>query len=363
MAIFSRRRFLQGAIGVGAAVGAHSVLGRLVLGAASQPATAPRNVVHPNIDDLRVVGLADPRMTTAQEVRSNWAKQEQLVNSKAVGENIHRLACTLSQEKDEAKAWKAIFVKPPKKSWQETVVAIKTNNIAQQHTHSALMKTVCQALTDVLGVKPGNIHIYDACHGGDMTRKTPFRELPEGVRVEGKWGGSKVNVPVGKPYTGKQSACVKPLTDGAVDILINIAMCKGHSDAFGRFTMTMKNHLGTFSPRPAHKEGMDYVVAINRTPQILGATDPDSGKVLYPRQQLCLVDALWASETGPGGLPTAQPNFLAMGVFAPAVDYLIATEFRARKMGWKVNDEPLESMLKHFDLPKSDLKDIVPVEV
>ena len=74
---------------------------------------------------------------------------------------------------------------------------------------------------------------------------------------------------------------------------------------------------------------------------------------------MCLIDALWASEPGPGGPPTAQPNFLAMGVFGPAVDYLMATEFRARKMGWKINNQPLDAMLTAFGLQKEKMGKIL----
>ncbi|MHC4789022.1 MAG: hypothetical protein ACYS8K_07435, partial [Planctomycetota bacterium] len=82
--------------------------------------------------------------------------------------------------------------------------------------------------------------------------------------------------------------------------------------------------------RGGHRDGggADYLIAINKTPEILGQIDPLSGEVIQPRQQLCIIDALWASETGPGGLPTAQPNALMMGTVAPAMDYLTATRFR-----------------------------------
>jgi hypothetical protein len=149
---------------------------------------------------------------------------------------------------------------------------------------------------------------------------------------------------------------VRHLVDGSVDILINIAMCKGHSQRFGGFTMTMKNHLGTFSPGPAHSNGgQDYLIAINQTPEILGAMDKKTGKVLYPRQQLCLIDALWASKRGPGGKPTHQPNFLAIGVTSPVVDYQVATKFRGEEMGWEPNMKATHRMLEDFGYDDGDL--------
>ncbi len=120
--------------------------------------------------------------------------------------------------------------------------------------------------------------------------------------------------------------------------------------------MTMKNHFGTFDPGPGHWRGsQDYLIAINRTPEILGAMDKQTEKVLFPRQQLCLVDALWASKGGPGGNPTHQPNFLAMGVLSPIVDYQVATKFRGERMGWQPNMKMTRRMLTDFGYNEGDL--------
>jgi hypothetical protein len=141
-----------------------------------------------------------------------------------------------------------------------------------------------------------------------------------------------------------------------VDILINIAMCKGHSSRFGGFTMTMKNHFGTFSPGPGHRGGsVNYLMAINKTPEILGQMSKRTGKVLYPRQQLCLVDALWASEDGPTVYPSHQPNFIAMGVLSPILDYVMATRFRDERMGWKPNMKTTRRLLTDFGYSINDL--------
>jgi hypothetical protein len=220
------------------------------------------------------------------------------------------------------------------------------------------MAKIVSTLTATLHVKPSNIHIYDACHGDGMGRSTPFAGLPEGLRIEDSWGGSTMPTEVPPPWKGAggKALCIKPLVDGSVDILVNVALCKGHSTRFGGFTMTMKNHFGTFSPRPGHADGSeDYLIAINQTPEILGRMNPGTGKVLYPRQQLCLVDALWASKGGPGGNPSHQPNFLAIGVLAPLVDYVMATTFRGRKMGWEPNMEVTRRLLTEFGYTETDL--------
>ncbi|MCJ7663218.1 MAG: DUF362 domain-containing protein [Desulfobacterales bacterium] len=321
-------------------------------------AWARKTIVHPEVDNLRVIGLTDAKMTKALETGTSWARQNELVAEEVVWANIDRLACALAQTRNSAEAWRQIFIKPPRKSWSETVVAIKTNNIAQQHTRSAVMAKVVHTLTNTLGVRPSNIHIYDACHGFQMGRYTPFGGLAEGCRIEDTWGGSTELTDVPAPWkgTGGKARCMSHLVDGSVDILVNIALCKGHGARFGGFTLTMKNHFGTFSPRPGHEDGsQEYLLAINQTPEILGTRHKRTGKVLYPRQQLCLVDALWASRGGPGGNPSHQPNFLAMGVLAPVVDFQIATKFRGEKMGWEPNREVTRRMLTEFGYTEADL--------
>ena len=204
------------------------------------------------------------------------------------------MACGLVETYNPMDAWRTIFIKPPLKSWSDTVVAIKTNCIGQQYTRSAVMAKICHILTDILGVDPYNVHIYDARHGGSM-RATPFKDLPEGTRMEGFWSGIRATTSVPSPWKGSKSSCLDHLAFGTIDILVNIAICKGHSQQFGNFTMTMKNHFGTFSPSPGHAgvdTTLDYLIAINQTTEILGKMDKKKGKVQYPRQQLCFVDAL-----------------------------------------------------------------------
>jgi hypothetical protein len=354
MTEISRRRFMKKAIVTGTVISGFPA----VFIPRAQAAWTRKTVVHPNVDNLRVVGVTDDRMTRDVEPVSSWSRQNELVADEVVWENLDGLACTLVETRDPGEAWRTIFVKPPRKPWADTVVAIKTNHIGQQHTRSAVMAKIVHTLTDTLGIKASNVHIYDATHGYGIKQDTPFSGLPEGVRVEERWGGivAPTDVPLPWTKTGGKSECLTYLVEGSVDILINIAMCKGHSQRFGGFTMTMKNHLGTFAPGPAHRKGsQDYLIAINQTPEILGPMDKQTGRVLYPRQQLCLVDALWASRGGPGGRPTDQPNFLAMGVMSPIVDYLVATRFRGERMGWKPNMKATRRMLSDFGYEESDL--------
>jgi len=350
----SRRSFIKNTVMTGAGIAAFP----MIFIPKARANWAPKTPVHPNISSLCVVGISDPNMTRRiEKIPQTWAGQEKLVNNQAVWENMDKLACGLVNTHNSNEGWRAIFIKPPIKSWSDTVVAIKTNCIGQQHTRSAVMAKICHVLSDMLGVDPNNINIYDARHGHSMVA-TPFRGLPEGTRLRADWGGIRASASVPTSGADIKTHCLDQLVYGTVDILINIAMCKGHWSQFGDFTMTMKNHFGTFAPSPGHaggKAGLDYLIAINQTPEILGKMDSKTGKVLYPRQQLCLVDALWASETGPMGGPTHQPNFLAMGVFSPVVDYLVATQFRGKKMGWPPNMAATDRMLSDFGYNKNDL--------
>jgi hypothetical protein len=350
----SRRGFLK-----------HSVAGAAVFGVAphlflpkSAAGVREGSCPHPNVDGLRVVGVHDPSMTREVVPVCPWTHQESLVLARAVDENLDRMALALTGEKRIRDAWKAILLKPPGKAWSDVVVAIKTNNIARQHTRSAVMAKTCRVLVEEVGVKANHIRIYDGKHGADLTEKTPFAGLPEGCRIVGQWDGIETSVPIPAPWRGggKEAACLTNLARGEVDILINIALCKGHSEKFGGFTMSMKNHLGTFNPRWAHVFGStDYLLSINKTAQIIGDLDQTSGTVLFPRQQLCIIDALWASEGGPSCDTSCQPNRLYMGTFAPALDYQVATKFRKGTMGWDINEEVTERFLSEFGFSSSDL--------
>jgi hypothetical protein len=349
----TRRQFLKAAAVAG---GIAAVPSLFIRKAGAQ--WARKSIIHPNINNARVVALADPRMTKAKQPVATWSRQEELVELKFVWENIDRLACALTETRNPEEAWRAIFVRPPQKSWSDTVVAVKTNHMGTlQHTRSAVLSKICAVLTKQFQIKPHNIHIYDAADGASM-EKTPFRGLPQGCRIEGDWGGITTSTLVPEPWKdgGGRSKCLKHLVNGSIDILINVALCKGHNDVYGGFSMTMKNHLGTFAPSPAHEKGaLEYLIAVNQTPEILGPMDTRTGKILFPRQQLCLVDALWASELGPSGYPRSQPNLLAMGVLSPVMDYLLATRFRAEKMGWDVNRDAARRMVREFGYDENDL--------
>jgi hypothetical protein len=141
-----------------------------------------------------------------------------------------------------------------------------------------------------------------------------------------------------------------------VDILVNLSVCKGHGEQFGGFTMTMKNLFGTFDPKWGHRDqATEYLIAINKTPQILGEVSGSIGGLVRPRQQLCIVDALWASQDGPQAGSSAQPNRLFMGNLSPVLDYQVATLFRRDTMKWPIDEQVTGRFLSDFGLSRNDL--------
>ena len=310
--------------------------------------------VNPTIPNTSVVYLTDNKMTNG-EIARDWFAQNKATNSDIVGQNLDKMACSISQEKEAKDAWGKLLIKPEGKEWKDVTVAIKTNNIMEQHTRNAVMVKVCNVLVNGFKIQGMNVHIYDACHGGDIDKKSPFENLPEGVKIEGNWGGFSTETDVPDPY-GQKVKCVQSLTGDAVDILINISMCKGHSGEFGGFTMTMKNHFGTFNPQHGHRaNAIGFLTGLNKSKAILGEVDDKTGKILKPRQQLCIVDALWASDPGPGGPPTHCTNTMFMGTCSPLLDYIVAINFRRDAMKWKVNETAAERFLTDFGYTKEDI--------
>jgi len=77
-------------------------------------------------------------MTKIKEVETSWKRQQELVNAEPVWENIDRLACALTGNEKEARTpGKEIFVKPPGKTWSDTVVAIKNQQQSPGSTRAA----------------------------------------------------------------------------------------------------------------------------------------------------------------------------------------------------------------------------------
>lgn len=269
--------------------------------------------------------------------------QNSIVDQKAVDTTLDACAVTLAQNKRSEQAWATIFQKPPHKSWPDVKVAIKVNEVGRNLPRIAVIHKVCREL-HVLGVPYGNIRIYaganDTINNISDYNKLMGEKLPFGVGIsqhDSLLGDSrKVSIPEAKKGTKTitTTTCVAEIADHRNDILVNIAVNKGHWDEFGGFTLTMKNHFGTFSPHPYggnfFKEShgnLDYLRSISKSNTLIGTTPP--------QQQLCIIDSIWATtQLNPGAGGNDMPaNIIVMGVFSPLVDYLTAQKVRKNIMG------------------------------
>ena len=347
----SRRCFLKSA-GIGAAgltvvgSGMHSVF------AASKGnlAWSDGMQVNPEIDNRIVVCCHDPQMFINEQqagAADTFQKQNSVINTSRVEGNMDGMAIALSGKNSAQEAWATIFRKPSSKQWSEVKAAIKVNCIYTGiMPRIAIVGKVCKVLVQ-LGMNPANITIYDSCDGASGNGKyTPYTngiDLPSEVVVsqERKNNNSTSPIPVGSSTLN----CTNIVLNS--DILINCAVNKGHSqEDKGGFTLSMKNHTGTLKfSCPNLQEMIDE----NKSDAILGG-DP-------VRQQLCIVDSLWAAVRGPFDAPSHLPGRIAMGTFGPAVDISVARKIREEVMNARNhNNTAIQSILTSFSLTENELQ-------
>jgi hypothetical protein len=199
-----------------------------------------------------------------------------------------------------------------------------------------------------LGVLPANIFIYDGSSLGAAGIPTlaSYFSATDTTKIPGVVGnnsilGGTTNAPI---PGGSSAACTANIANGTIDILVNIANNKGHNLAWtGSTTLCMKNHFGTFPPT----HDLNYMFNINKSDALLGGT--------FVRQQLCFVDSLLAiSGKMNTGSPDKQPNYLIMGVFGPAVDYLTVKKVREAILGSTHTDATINSYLTTFGYATTD---------
>jgi uncharacterized protein (DUF362 family) len=347
----SRRTFLSSA-----AVGAGGVLASGILpafGEEYKSGWTDGKQINPAIDNLRVVCCIDPAMIKGDPRSWDVVSQNAPVVAEKVQANMDAMACSLAQKSAPHEAWGSIFMKPASKEWSDVKVAVKPNSFVQNNPRVAVINAVCKALIS-LGVQPSNIIIYDG--GGDAKGKYGQyigNGLPAGIiacKGNDAMGGT-IAAPVPKPHKGKFK-CSAALANGTIDILVNIAVNKGHS--IGGITMTLKNHAGTFDPKPIHLGGgLDYILAFNKSEAVLGGAPV--------RQQLCVVDSIWAMTNGPFGAPNKRPCALAMGTFSPAVDYVVARRVREPMMGC-THPNTLNRVMSEFGYANFESLDFIKVE-
>jgi hypothetical protein len=318
----SRRAFLKasaaGAVGI---VAAGSVTNNVF---AKTSAWTDRMAINPNISNLRVVCCNDAAMVKSTPSSWSYSNQNSAVDAEKIKVNLDEMAKSLAQKSTAAEAWAAIFRKPDTKQWSAVKVAIKFNSVCcgtENTVRAAVIGKVCDALIG-LGVAAGNITAYDVDNSGQLAIQflTPFigdgKPIPAGVQVSSHLGGS---TPSPVPGYGNQD-CRTQIANGTIDILVNTGTNRGHGESAG-FTLMLKSHMGTF---PAKHGDMTYVTAMSKADAIVGGNPV--------RQQLCIVDSLFATQGGPGGAPDYVLKKLIMGTFAPTVDYLVARKIRQVEM-------------------------------
>lgn len=328
----------------------------------ASPLTQKKQIdINPQIDNLRVVCCHDPKMST--KVPNRWntiADQNEYIDGDRVQANLDAMAKTLAKKETAQEAWATIFMKPAAKEWSHVRVAIKANCKTNNRRHSnnprlAVLDKVCKELNR-LGVPFNNIIIYD---GDDEEAEKPYKSyvgngLPAGVIVSKRNNalGGTTQAPIPAPWN-KSDKCTKDIANGNIDILVNITVNKGSHSWTGRVTLCLKNHYGTFGiGSPAHD--FKYLVGISKSNAIIGGTPP--------RQQLCIVDSIFASISGPAAVPNKAPYKLVMGTYGPVVDYLTIKKIRETDMGATHNASIVKKYLTEFGYTENDVRDFIYVD-
>jgi len=351
----TRRSFLKSATaGITGLSIAGSGIKSAIAGTKNSLAWSSGDQVNPQISNNLVVCCHDPQMFKNEQdatVADTFHEQNEVVDTERVETNMDGIAVNLSGKDDPDEAWAAIFRKPEEKQWNEVKAAIKVNCIYTGiMPRIAIVGKVCKELIK-LGVQPSNITIYDACHnayGSDKCSPYVGNGLPENIIVSNSvQTGSRI--PVGSS-TFKCTDVLAVSSGNSVvytnDILVNCSVNKGHSlTDKGGFTLSLKNHTGTMKfSCPSLQEMIDE----NKSEVILGGNPA--------RQQLCIVDSLWAAIKGPFDPPSHLPARIIMGTFGPAVDIAVVRNIREKLMRASHTESAIQTILSSFGISENDLQ-------
>jgi hypothetical protein len=287
--------------------------------------------INPAVSNMRVVALVDTAMMKSVPTSMTFDTQNAAVDGPRVYANMDAMAMALAQKSTADEAWKTIF--RSSRDWASTVVAVKVN--AGESKNTARL-AVLQKFSNIFtgwGVKPENFIVYDYHTGagttGTSAAVTIFRSsfsTTDKTKVLGVVSGLPGasddllgGLKDGKMGNGATRRCAAKLVDGSVDILIDIANNKGHT-MFGKVTLCMKNHYGTWEPDTAHTDLNNLIFNMNKGDPIIGGNPP--------RQQLCFVDSMFCNKVNITGSPELMPCYFVMGTFAPAVDYQTVKKIR-----------------------------------
>jgi hypothetical protein len=302
--------------------------------------------INPKISNLRVVACNDSAMMKSTPKTTDFSGENTAVDSARVQANMDAMAMSLAQETTPDAAWKAIF--RSSKPWESTLVAIKINVIEPRNMpRIAVIEKFCRLFAG-FGVPAGNIIVYDGNtqYGSGISNYKTYFSTTDTSKIPGvlsNYSDSLGGTTSAKLPDGSSADCTKDIASGKVDILVNIAVNKGHS-LHGGSTLSMKNHFGTFAPN--HTNLASYVLAINKSDAIVGG-DP-------VRQQLCFVDSLFANKKDTFGAPDAMPCYLIMGTFGGAVDYLTVKKVREAVLSTTHDSAIVNNFVTSFGYTTSD---------
>lgn len=302
--------------------------------------------INPNISNMRVVGCVDPTMMKSKPTSMTFSAENAVVDSARVSANLDAMAMQLAKASTADAAWSTIFRSG--RAWASTLVAIKVNTLEPKNMARVAVLQKLVSVLRKLGVQPANIIVFDgndAFSGGISNYKSHF-DPGDSTKIQAVL--SNLNSALGGTTSAtlpdrSSAECTANIASGKVDILINIANNKGHA-LFAGSTLCMKNHFGTFAPN--HKDLANYVFKINKSDAIIGGSPP--------RQQLCLVDSLFANKASNSGTPEVMPGYLVMGTFAPAVDFLTVKKVREGVMGCKHDSAIVNSFMTSFGYTVND---------
>jgi hypothetical protein len=308
--------------------------------------------IHPSIGNLRVVACQDRAMMKAAPTVMTFDIVNRQVDAVRVHADMDAMAMRLAGTASPDTAWRTIFRSG--NAWPSTIVAIKVNVTEPKNVpRLAVLDKLCRTFFG-FGVPASNIIVY---HGGTQAYAAniacyrPYFSTSDAAKIPGVvsngndalGGTARAALPDGASYP-----CTADIANGKVDILVNVAVNKGHP-AFGGATLCMKNLFGTF---PAdYTDTNNYIINLNKSDAIIGGAPP--------RQQLCIVDSLVANKASSHGTPEAMPCYLVMGTFAPAVDYLTVKKIREQVMHATHDDAVVESYLTRFGYAAKDATWIV----
>jgi hypothetical protein len=327
----NRRNFLKASTAAAGALLAQGNLGRVF----AAPSAGWKNgmQINPAIDNLRVAYVCDPITGAGHMLKSNayssWSSaQANSINQAVVTDNMGKLAMALAKKATPGEAWAAIFQKPSSKQWNQVKAAIKVNAYATLNPSAGVVNTLVQALYG-LGVPYANITIFD--NGATATPAIYNGNIQGGVTItHDPQAGASTAITVADANGSGPMRYLSFLD--AIDILISCAVCKSHDqDIFGKTSMTLKNHVGTiWSDNVAHcpNKWETQLIAMNKSTPIIGNPDPVAG--VPPRQQLCVIDGIFAAKNTSylGTVDCPPPGVIVMGTLAGAVDYLTVYNVR-----------------------------------